>query len=497
MIEEDRERLSRAAGQAIENHEKYNIEFRIIRSPGDLRWLYNLGSVEYDADGKPVRVIGTVQDITERKSAESLVRESERNYRARSRLRRHSRGRSMRADRHLTHLSGSRQLSGREVKTVEDLVDVIHPDDIHGLRKEWQLAIDNRSVFSTVARFRSSDDSFRFLALRGVQVFNDDGTLSRWIGTLNDITARKSAEDELRRSEAFNRAVLDSMTANIAVLDNVGRVRTLNRSWREFVLESPDLPAESQFRVEIGADYPEASERGASLLSEGSGDAAEGIRNVLNGKEGDYSEEFCIKMSGVSRWFYMLVSPLKTREGGAVVSHTEISSLKAAEEALKKHQTQLQLVADTVPTVVAHLDKSCKFLFVNEACRKWFQVSSKDEIIGHHMREVMSDEIYERVRLEIASVLRGNTIKLERNAIRDPSRYVYVTYVPDLTDENEINGFFFFLVDLTENNVPKSDSEKARNNFARRKSLSRSAVLPAASRMISITCSPPSLGIAN
>ena len=156
VIEEDRERLSRAAGQAIENHEKYNIEFRIIRSPGDLRWLYNLGSVEYDADGKPVRVIGTVQDITERKSAESLVRESERNYRA-----------LIEASTSFTwtlDASGPTsdafewfvQLSGREVKTVEDLVDVIHPDDIHGLRKEWQLAIDNRSVFSTVARFRSS-----------------------------------------------------------------------------------------------------------------------------------------------------------------------------------------------------------------------------------------------------------------------------------------------------------------------------------------------------
>ena len=225
-----------------------------------------------------------------------------------------------------------------------------------------------------------------------MQVFNDDGTLSRWIGTLNDITARKSAEDELRRSEAFNRAVLDSMTANIAVLDNVGRVRTLNCSWHEFVLESPDLPAESQFRVEIGADYPEASERGASLLSEGSGDAAEGIRNVLNGKEGDYSEEFCIKMSGVSRWFYMLVSPLKTREGGAVVSHTEISSLKAAEEALKKHQTQLQLVADTVPTVVAHLDKSCKFLSSTRRAANGFRSVPKMRSSATICREVMSDE---------------------------------------------------------------------------------------------------------
>ena len=82
MIEEDRERLSGSARAAIENRGQYNIEFRIRRGRGDLRWLSNLGTVEYDAENRPIRMIGTVQDVTEKKIAESLVRESESNYRA-------------------------------------------------------------------------------------------------------------------------------------------------------------------------------------------------------------------------------------------------------------------------------------------------------------------------------------------------------------------------------------------------------------------------------
>ena len=218
----------------------------------------------------------------------------------------------------------------------------------------------------------------------------------------------------------------------------------MNRSWREFVLKNPGLPGESHFRVELGADYPVASALDAKGRGEGSRDTAQGIRDVLNGRESDYFEEYCIKISGVPHWFYMLVSPLKTREGGVVVSHTDISSLKAAEEALKKHQAQLQLVADTVPTVIAYLDENSRFLFVNEACRKWFQVSSADEIIGQHMSDIVGDEIYGRVRAEIETVLKGNTIKLERNAFRDPGRYVYVTDVPDLNDENEVTDFSSF-----------------------------------------------------
>ena len=451
IIPEDRERASLAAQEAIENHHQLNIEFRIRNARGDLRWLSNLGTVEYDAEGKPIRMIGTVQDITERKSAESLVRESEMNYRA---LIEASTSFTWTLDENgpaPDAFAWFSELSGRELRSIDDIVDTVHPDDLDSLQRKWQEAINNKSVFSTVARFRSAAGGFRFLAVRGVQVFNDDGSFRRWVGTLNDITERKSAEDELRRSEAFNRAVLDSMTSNIAVLDQNGCVRTLNRSWREFVLDNPGLPPESQLKVEIGANYPEAAAGDAPAHGEGSEEIAQGIRDVLNGKQGDYFEEYCVKISGVERWFYMLVSPLKTREGGAVVSHTDISSLKAAEEALKKHQAQLQLVADTVPTVVAHLDKNSRFLFVNDACRKWFQVIAEDEIIGHHMSEIVGEELYDRVRAEIDAVLTGKTIKVERNGFLDPTRYVYVTYVPDRDNENDINGYFFFLVDLTEN----------------------------------------------
>jgi PAS domain S-box-containing protein len=45
-------------------------DFRIFHADGSIRWVYERGKVFYDAAGKPVRVIGTIQDITERKQAE-------------------------------------------------------------------------------------------------------------------------------------------------------------------------------------------------------------------------------------------------------------------------------------------------------------------------------------------------------------------------------------------------------------------------------------------
>jgi len=62
-----------AARTAIANGQGYHKEFRIIRPDGRMLWLSNTGKAEYDKAGTPLRLIGTVQDITERKKLEDAV----------------------------------------------------------------------------------------------------------------------------------------------------------------------------------------------------------------------------------------------------------------------------------------------------------------------------------------------------------------------------------------------------------------------------------------
>jgi PAS domain S-box-containing protein len=69
---DDRPLQRQALDDALRGHQRYNVEYRIIRPNGDIRYVHVRDGVERDKSGRPVRLFGTVQDITDRKQCERL-----------------------------------------------------------------------------------------------------------------------------------------------------------------------------------------------------------------------------------------------------------------------------------------------------------------------------------------------------------------------------------------------------------------------------------------
>lgn len=74
---EDRAAVKAAGDAAIATPQRYAIEHRIVRRDGRICWLYEQADVELDSKGQGVRLIGVVQDITERKLLEAQLRQAQ------------------------------------------------------------------------------------------------------------------------------------------------------------------------------------------------------------------------------------------------------------------------------------------------------------------------------------------------------------------------------------------------------------------------------------
>lgn len=82
VVKEDRNRLDNALNRLLQKNQKYDIEFRIINTNfKEERYMHSIAALEYGDDGKPIRVLGVIQDITKQKFIEDILRMSEENLR--------------------------------------------------------------------------------------------------------------------------------------------------------------------------------------------------------------------------------------------------------------------------------------------------------------------------------------------------------------------------------------------------------------------------------
>lgn len=148
--------------------------------------------------------------------------------------------------------------------------------------------------------------------------------------SLRDITEHRRAQEALRHAEAFNWAILNSLTVHIAVLDEHGTIIAVNDAWTEFVQTNGDPILQS---VGVGANYFAACERTAKEGIVEAGKVLEGMRAVLRGELPVYELEYPCCGTGEERWFLMRVLPLQGAQQGLVVAHTDITEQRRAARA--------------------------------------------------------------------------------------------------------------------------------------------------------------------
>lgn len=109
-------------------------------------------------------------------------------------------------------------------------LEVVHPDDREHAGKAWEDAMRERKNLESEYRLRARDGSYRHVAVRGVPLLDDNGKVREFIGSLNDITTRRQAEQDIKDSAIRLKAVFDTVLDGLITINNRGIIQSFNTS---------------------------------------------------------------------------------------------------------------------------------------------------------------------------------------------------------------------------------------------------------------------------
>ncbi|RYG32490.1 MAG: PAS domain S-box protein, partial [Chitinophagaceae bacterium] len=320
------------------------LEYRIVRPDGKIVYINRIREVFRDADGRPVKTIGTIQDVTDRKLSELALQQREVRFRS---LVQNGNDLISIVDSKGNYLFVGENVLGHLGYSAEALVgrnafDFIHPEDVQHVRKAQQQIIEKSTVAITPVRFQDSKGEWRWVettvsnhlnnpAIEGLVVNSKDVTEKM----LKD-QGRKRYEDELRKLSLIARE-----TNNAVILqDNQRRVLWVNQAFLNL----------TGYQLEecIGKDIGE--------ICDGPQTDPETIRYVqekIDKKEPFHIVTLNYKKDGETYWADVSCQPVFD-EDGKVVQYfsiaTDITERKLLENQLERerHERQVNIAAATL-----------------------------------------------------------------------------------------------------------------------------------------------------
>ena len=183
---------------------------------------------------------------------------------------------------------------------------------------------------------------------------------------------------ELRKSKKFSIEVLDSLPSHIAVLDASGEILKVNETWKRFAQENG---ASADIANYVGENYLNVCSNSSKTDDESANAAMIGINAVLQGEKYYFCMEYPCHSPVEKRWFLMTVSKLHGSQG-VVVSHTNITERKLAEEKLKKSEELYHTLVETSQDLIWQCDTEGKFTFLNLAV---------EQVFGYELVEILGN----------------------------------------------------------------------------------------------------------
>ena len=278
-------------------------------------------------------------------------------------------------------------------------------------------------------------------------------------------------EAALKNSEILGRSILDSVPAEIAVLNSDGIIMMVNQPWREFALKNSIDLGKPAPKTEIGTNYLAICKASIGIGANDALNVYEGIRAVLDGRLSTFMMEYSCDSPDQAQWFSLVVTPLGHDGQGVVVSHTNISERKKIEESLQL--TRLGVTAAS--EALFWITHDARIIDVNAAASRLLGYT-REELLQIRIPEInpSSNITAEQWQRDFALLKQGGSMKFESECRAKDGRMIPVEVAANHVHFDNKEFYCAFVRDLTDRKhfetalmSAKAVAEKANNAKSR------------------------------
>ncbi len=348
--QEDKKLLNNLVRKALKTGESYEKTSLITSANGEKKWVKALAEVIKDDNGKPLFIRGTTQDITKQELAKEVLLKSEALFKQAEAI---AHVGSWEHQLYTGKISWSDELYriyGLEPQcsapTFETLYSLIHPEDLSLVKKINEQVLINHKFEPYSMRIVRKNGDIRYVNCHGTVVVDKKNDILTIVGTAQDVTEQKLAEQQLIASEERFRLLINALPQMAWTSLPNGDADYFNDRTYKYTGLSPDEMKGFGWGETIHPDFQAEADR---LW----------LQAVTNNEP--YELEFKAKRyDNEYRWHLARAVPIMEAESDKIIAwvgtSTDIHDGKLIEERLKENQRFIQHITDTTPDVIDVFD---------------------------------------------------------------------------------------------------------------------------------------------
>jgi|GEM_PF-813802 len=328
-------------------------------------------------------------------------------------------------------------------------LDFVHPEDrARNLAVFQPLAEGHKDSCLHDIRYVNADGGWQWIEVHARALY-ETGRFVGTAGTLRDITDRRRSDEDLRASEQRYRQMFNGNHAVQLLIDPAtGYIVDANPAAAEFY----GYPLESLRRMRVSQLNTATPDQLAQELSAARTQEKNHfffVHCLADGQLRNVEVHTSPIHVGQDEWLYSIIH--------------DVTDRVRAENSLRRSESQLRLITDSLPVLITYIDREGRYRFNNRTYSQWFGTPS-DAFYGRRVRDVLGEQAYAAIADQVDAALRGERVSHETTmAFADGGiRHIVVQYVPDIGPDGAVNGFVALITDITDRK--RAEEALAENN---------------------------------